>query len=132
MCVHKCGVCHCVHIMDMDLDQCTNVVLFPQNGTVTVVEFHQEIQSVTNHPLKEFIIPFLKVLHYCVCEAERGVGGRKEWVQREGREGNGRKERVAEGREGDCELGIDCISPLVGCKGREWNALPFPLFLLQA
>eukprot|EP00731_Ephydatia_muelleri_P027011 Em0018g1111a len=30
------------------------------NGTVTVVEFHQEIQSVTNHPLKEFIIPFLK------------------------------------------------------------------------
>ena len=64
----------------------------PQNGTVTVVEFHQEIQSVTNHPLKEFIIPFLKVLCYFVCEGGIGRGkGRKE-----GRGGRkGRKERRA-------------------------------------
>lgn len=30
------------------------------NGTATIEEFHQEIQMVTNHPLKEFIIPFLR------------------------------------------------------------------------
>ncbi|CAI8032908.1 Protein CBFA2T2 [Geodia barretti] len=30
------------------------------NGTATIEEFHQEIQTVTNHPLRQFIIPFLR------------------------------------------------------------------------
>ena len=38
-----------------------SVSFLPQNGTATIEEFHQEIQDVTNHPLKEFIIPFLRV-----------------------------------------------------------------------
>ena len=39
-----------------------------QNETATVEEFHQELQSVVNFPVKDFIIPFLKVgkmLHIC-------------------------------------------------------------------
>ena len=38
----------------------------PQNGTATIEEFHQEIQTVTNHPLRQFIIPFLRVSLQCV------------------------------------------------------------------
>lgn len=30
------------------------------NGTASIEEFHQEIQTVTNYPLKELIIPFLR------------------------------------------------------------------------
>ena len=40
-----------------------SISFLPQNGTATIEEFHQEIQTVTNHPLKEFIIPFLRVSH---------------------------------------------------------------------
>lgn len=35
--------------------------VFLQNETATVEEFHQEIQTIMNYPLKEFIIPFLRV-----------------------------------------------------------------------
>lgn len=36
-------------------------VVFLQNSTLTIEEFHSKLQEATNFPLRPFVIPFLKV-----------------------------------------------------------------------
>ena len=59
VCVRVC-VCVCVELAIISPPIPPSSSL-SQNGTATIEEFHQEIQTVTNHPLRQFIIPFLKV-----------------------------------------------------------------------
>ena len=64
-CFYHCCVWCGVSLMRLEYCMLRCYLYLPwssaQNDTATIEEFHQEIQTIINFPLKEFIIPFLRV-----------------------------------------------------------------------